>query len=97
MGVRVGFLAFLLIGGATGAASWIFYPGSPKPSKGSKASSLKGLFVTVLLGSLAAAMSSYGGQYSNLFQSGQMLEWVASILAACVISSAYVALVKANS
>ena len=88
----MGFLAFLLIGGASGAAAWIFYPGSPK--KPSKASKSGGLLVAALLGFIAAAFGSYLGQYLNLFQSGQMLEWVGAIMASCVIGCIYTALVK---
>jgi hypothetical protein len=88
----MGFLAFLLIGGASGTGAWIFYRGSPKtPSKASKSG---GLLVAALLGFIAAAFSSYVGQYLNLFQSGQMLEWVSAVLASCATGSIYTALVK---
>jgi uncharacterized membrane protein YeaQ/YmgE (transglycosylase-associated protein family) len=88
----MGFLAFLLIGGASGAATWFFYPGNPK--KPSKTSSSRGLLVAALLGFIAAVLGSYAGQYLNLFQSGQMVEWASAILAACVIGCIYTALVK---
>ena len=88
----MGFLAFLLIGGASGSAAWIFYPGSPK--KHSQALNLRGLLVAVLLGFIVAALSSYVGQYLNLFQSGQMLEWAGAILASCAIGCIYTALAK---
>ena len=88
----MGFLAFLLIGGASGAATWIFYPGSPK--KPSKASKSGGLLVAALLGFIAAAFASYVGQSLNLFQSGQMLEWAGAILASCAIGCVYTALTK---
>ena len=88
----MGFLAFLLIGGVSGATAWIFYPGIPK--KHLRALNLRGLLVAALLGFIAAALSSYVGQYLNLFQSGQMLEWASAILASCAAGCIYTALAK---
>ena len=88
MGVRMGFLAFLLIGGGSGASAWMLYPGRPKGPNS------WGLAMAILLGFLAAAASSYLGQFSGFFQSGQMLEWISAILAACLTSCIYTALVK---
>jgi len=88
MGVRMGFLAFILIGGTSGLGAWIFYPGKPKNSNS------VGLIMVALLGSLAAAISSYLGQYADFFQSGQMLEWISAILASCAIGWIYTALAK---
>jgi hypothetical protein len=95
-GVKMGFLAFLLIGGASGAASWIVYPGAPKkrPNPIIRASSFRGPLFAALLGFMTAALSSYAGQYLNYFQSGQILEWVSAILAACAVGCIYTALVK---
>jgi len=92
----MGFLAFLLIGGISGAAAWIFYPGSPKnPSNSAiRTSNLRGLLVAAFFGFIAAALGSYVGQYLNFFQSGQMLEWASAILASCAIGSIYTALAK---
>ena len=91
----MGFLAFLLIGGASGAATWIFYPGSPKKRlNAAPHSNLRGLLVAALFGFIAATLGSYVGQYLNLFQSGQMLEWAGAILASCAIGCIYTALVK---
>ena len=92
----MGFLAFLLIGGISGASAWIFYPGSLKtrPQNTIQASSLKGLLVSALLGFIAAVLSSYMGQYFNFFQSGQILEWASAILAACAVGCIYTALAK---
>jgi uncharacterized membrane protein YeaQ/YmgE (transglycosylase-associated protein family) len=84
----MGFLAFLLIGGASGASAWIFYP---RRSKGSNA---QGLLMAGFLGFLAAAASSYLGQYTGFFQSGQMLEWASAILAACLAASLYTVWMK---
>jgi len=91
MGVRMGFLAFLLIGGASGAFAWIFYPGL---AKGSQSSSVRGLLISVLLGFAAAAGGSYLGQYMGFFQSGQMLEWLVAIFAACTVGWIYTGLAK---
>ena len=89
MGVTMGFLAFLLIGGVSGASAWIFYPGtssqSPNPQR---------LLLTVLLGFIAAAASSYLGQYLGFFQSGQMLEWLCAIFASCLVGCIFTALAK---
>ncbi|QKM63878.1 hypothetical protein DCO17_00715 [Polynucleobacter tropicus] len=92
----MGFLAFLLIGGASGVATWIFYPGNPKkrPNPAIRTSNLQGLLVAALLGFIAAALGAYVGQYLNLFQSGQMLEWAAAILASCAIGCVYTTLTK---
>jgi uncharacterized membrane protein YeaQ/YmgE (transglycosylase-associated protein family) len=84
----MGFLAFLLIGGASGASAWIFYP---RRFKGSNA---QGLLMAGFLGFLAAAASSYLGQYTGFFQSGQMLEWASAILAACLTASLYTVWMK---
>ena len=92
----MGFLAFLLIGGISGASAWIFYPGSLKtrPKNTIQASSLKGLLVSALFGFIAAVLSSYMGQYFNFFQSGQILEWASAILAACAVGYIYTTLAK---
>jgi uncharacterized membrane protein YeaQ/YmgE (transglycosylase-associated protein family) len=88
----MGFLAFLLIGGACGATTWIFYPGTTK--KCSRTSNLQGLMVVTLLGFVAATLGSYAGQYLNYFQSGQILEWASAIMASCAIGCIYTALAK---
>ena len=88
----MGFLAFLLIGGAVGAAAWILYPGSSKNR--SKTANLRNLMVASLLGFVAALASSYLGQYSHFFQSGQMLEWASAIMASCAIGCLYTSLAK---
>jgi len=88
MGVSMGFLAFLVIGGISGVSAWIFYPGvsyGVKPGR---------ILTAFLLGSIAAAASSYAGQYWDLFQSGQILEWASAIFAACVVGCVFTALAK---
>jgi uncharacterized membrane protein YeaQ/YmgE (transglycosylase-associated protein family) len=88
MGVTMGFLAFLLIGGISGASAWIFYPGQSNGSNQGK------LLVVGFLGFLAAAASSYVGQYIGFFQSGQMLEWLSAIFASCLVGCVFTALAK---
>jgi len=88
MGVRMGFLAFLVIGGLSGASAWIFYPGQVNQTKPGK------FLWAVFLGVLAAAASSYLGQYLGFFQSGQMLEWLSTIFASCLVGCVFTALAK---
>ena len=89
MGVAMGFLAFLVIGGLSAAFAWAFYPGSrtAKPQ-------LKKLLMAMLIGSIAALASSYVGQFTGFFQSGQMLEWLSAIFVSCVAGCFYAALTK---
>ena len=88
MGVTMGLLAFLLIGGASGASAWIFYPGKSSGSKPLK------LFLASFLGFIAAAASAYLGQYAGFFQSGQMLEWLSAIFASCLVGCIFTAFAK---
>ena len=84
----MGFLAFLMIGGISGASTWIFYPGK------SKGPGLRKLLLAAFLGFIAALASSYLGQYFELFQSGQMLEWLSAIFASCLVGCIFTALAK---
>jgi H+/Cl- antiporter ClcA len=88
MGVAMGFLAFLVIGGISGASAWIFYPGK------SNGPGLRKLLLAAFLGFIAALASSYLGQYFGLFQSGQMLEWISAIFASCLVGCIFTALAK---
>ena len=88
LGVSMGFLAFLVIGGISGASAWIFYPGASYGFRPVK------LLIACLLGFIAAAGSSYLGQYWNLFQSGQILEWASAIFASCLVGCVFTALAK---
>ena len=89
MGVTMGFLAFLVIGGLSGAFAYIFYPGvrvaKPRAKK---------LLISVFIGFAAALTSSYIGQFSGFFQSGQMLEWLSAIFASCLIGGLYAAVAR---
>ena len=84
MGVAMGFLAFLVIGGLTGVFALAFYPGKrqSKPK-------MKKFLMALLVGSIAALASSYIGQFAGLFHSGQMLEWLSAIVAACLAGYLY--------
>ncbi len=88
MGVSMGFLAFLVIGGISGASAWIFYPGASGGFKPGR------ILIAFLLGSIAASASSYAGQYWDFFQSGQILEWASAIFAACTAGCVFTALAK---
>ncbi|QWE17602.1 hypothetical protein FD960_00705 [Polynucleobacter sp. AP-Nino-20-G2] len=89
MGVAMGFLAFLVIGGISGALAWVFYPGirSAKPK-------LKKLLLACFIGFLVASMCSYAGQFAGIFQSGQMLEWLTAIVASSMAGCLYAACFK---
>jgi hypothetical protein len=88
MGVSMGFLAFLVIGGISGASAWIFYPSASNRIKPGK------IVIAFLLGFIAAAASSYLGQYLGLFQSGQILEWASAIFVSCAAGWIFTALAK---
>ena len=89
MGAAMGFLAFLMIGGLSGLFAYVFYPRSTKGKKPKKA-----LLTSLLIGFCAALASSYAGQFTGIFQSGQMLEWFSAILAACMAGFFYALLSK---
>jgi uncharacterized membrane protein YeaQ/YmgE (transglycosylase-associated protein family) len=67
----------------------VFYPGKrqSKPK-------IKKFLMAVLIGSIAALASSYIGQFAGLFQSGQMLEWLSAVVAACIAGCLYAAIAK---
>jgi uncharacterized membrane protein YeaQ/YmgE (transglycosylase-associated protein family) len=89
MGVAMGFLAFLVIGGLTGVFALVFYPGKrqSKPK-------IQKYLMAVLVGSIAALASSYIGQFVGLFQAGQMLEWLCTIVTSCFVCSFYAAVAR---
>lgn len=89
MGVAMGFLAFLVIGGASGVFAWVFYP---RPSTAKP--KVQNLLMPILIGSLGALGGSYVGQLTGFFQSGQMWEWFSAIIASCVAGCFYAALAK---
>lgn len=84
MGVAMGFLAFLAIGGLTGVFALVFYPrqGKSKPKA-------KKFLMAALIGFMTALTSSYIGQFTGFFQSGQMLEWLSTIVASCLVGTIY--------
>ena len=90
----MGFLAYLLVGGAVGWAASHYFPGFSPSNKGSaRAKRPKSVFLwTIGLGALGALATSYGGQMIGLFTSGQMLEWGSAILGAFILSQIYLLL-----
>ena len=89
MGVVMGFLAFLVIGGLTGVFALAFYPRERKAKPKAKK-----FLVAALIGFITALASSYIGQFAGFFQSGQMLEWLSAIFAACLVGCIFTALAK---
>lgn len=87
MGAAMGFLAFLVIGGLTGVFALVFYPGKRQSKPVAKI-----FLIAALIGFLTALASSYTGQFTGLFQSGQMLEWLSAIVAACLAGYLYAVL-----
>jgi fluoride ion exporter CrcB/FEX len=85
----MGFLAFMVIGGLSGALAWIFYPRAKIAKQ-----QLKKIPVAVVIGFIAALTSSYAGQFVGLFQSGQMLEWLSVIVASSMAGCCYAAAVR---
>jgi hypothetical protein len=67
MGVSMGFLAFLVIGGISGASTWIFYP-----SKSSGPGLIK-LLLAVFLGFIAALDARVAERYFCLLPRGLYL------------------------
>lgn len=84
MGVSMGFLAFLVIGGLTGVFALVFYPGERRSKPQAKK-----ILMAALIGFFAALASSYVGQFADLFQPGQMLEWLSAIGASCLVGVLY--------
>jgi uncharacterized membrane protein YeaQ/YmgE (transglycosylase-associated protein family) len=84
MGVVMGFLAFLVIGGLTGVFALVFYPGERRSKPQAKK-----FLMAALIGFFASLASSYVGQFADLFQSGQMLEWLIAIAASCLVGVLY--------
>ena len=82
----MGFLAFLVIGGVSGAGAWGFYPNRSRQNTSQK------LLMAASLGFLAALGASYLGQFAQFFQAGQMLEWLCTIVAASLVGGLYAAL-----
>ncbi|MBU3591445.1 hypothetical protein ICN11_05360 [Polynucleobacter sp. 78F-HAINBA] len=84
MGVVMGFLAFLVIGGLTGVFVLVFYPRERRSKPQAKK-----FLMAALIGFFAALASSYVGQFADLFQSGQILEWLSAIGASCLAGFLY--------
>ena len=85
----MGFLAFLVVGGLSGAFAWVFYPRAKIAKR-----QLKKILLAIAIGFIAALTSSYAGQFVGLFQSGQMLEWLSVIVASSMAGCCYAAAVR---
>lgn len=87
----MGFLAYLLLGGAIGWAAAQYFPGfSPKNKAGKGAKRGKSTYLwSMALGILGTGMTSYGGQAIGLFTAGQMLEWGSAIAGGFCLSTIY--------
>jgi uncharacterized membrane protein YeaQ/YmgE (transglycosylase-associated protein family) len=85
----MGFLAFLVIGGLSGAFAWVFYPRAKIAKR-----QLKKILVAIVIGFIAALTSSYAGQFLGLFQSGQILEWLSAIVASSIAGCLYAVVSK---
>jgi multisubunit Na+/H+ antiporter MnhB subunit len=84
MGAAMGFLAFLVVGGCSGLFAFVFYPRLKQRRKTKPA-----LISAFLIGFCAALASSYAGQLTGIFQSGQILEWFSAILVASLAGCLY--------
>jgi uncharacterized membrane protein YeaQ/YmgE (transglycosylase-associated protein family) len=85
----MGFLAFLVVGGLSGAFAWVFYPRAKIAKR-----QLKKILLAIVIGFIAALTSSYAGQFVGFFQSGHMLEWLSAIVASCLAGCLYAAAAK---
>ncbi|MBT8520179.1 hypothetical protein G6734_04885 [Polynucleobacter paneuropaeus] len=85
----MGFLAFLVIGGGSSLASWIFYP-----RRSLRPTPIYRLLGAILLGFIVALGSSYIGQMGYFYQSGQMLEWFSAIVASGIAGAVWAASFK---
>ena len=90
MGIVMGFLAFLLLGGAVGWSAWYFYPtAKTTPSHGLKR--LKPIMGASIAGFIGAWAGSFLALLCGLVKPGQMLEWLIAILAAWLVAAVYTA------
>jgi fluoride ion exporter CrcB/FEX len=78
-----------VIGGLTGVFALVFYPGKRQSKPRAKQ-----FLMAALIGFLAALASSYAGQFTGLFQSGQMLEWLCAVVASFLIGYFYAVFAK---
>ncbi len=78
------FLAFLIFGGFVGFLSAYFYP--------KKRLKLKELMVYALAGMVISFLVSFFGQTLSLFRSGQMLEWLSTLLITMLFVACWIAL-----
>ncbi|MCE7505017.1 hypothetical protein LZG75_02085 [Polynucleobacter sp. IMCC30063] len=88
MGIVMGFLAFLLLGGAVGWSAWYFYPARKTPSNRG-GGRIKGIIGAIGAGFIGAWGGSFLALMGALVKPGQMLEWFIAILAAWMVAAIY--------
>lgn len=89
----MGFLAFLLLGGAVGWSAWYFYPAGKTPSS-QGLGRIKGMVGAIGAGFVGASGGSFLALLGALVKPGQMLEWLVAILAAWLVAAIYVAFTR---
>ncbi len=89
----MGFLAFLLLGGAVGWSAWYFYPARKMPSS-QGLGRIKGVVGAISAGIVGAWGGSFLALLGALVKPGQMLEWLVAIVAAWLAAAIYVAFTR---
>lgn len=89
----MGFLAFLLLGGAVGWSAWYFYPARKTPSR-QGLGRIKGMVGAICAGFVGAWAGSFLALLGALVKPGQMLEWLVAIVAAWLAAAIYVAFTR---
>lgn len=89
----MGFLAFLLLGGAVGWSAWYFYPARKTPSR-LGLGRIKGMVGAICAGFVGAWGGSFLALLGALVKPGQMLEWLVAIVAAWLAAAIYVAFTR---
>jgi uncharacterized membrane protein YeaQ/YmgE (transglycosylase-associated protein family) len=93
MGIVMGFLAFLLLGGAVGWSAWYFYP-ARKTLSSQGLGRNKGMVGAISAGFVGAWGGSFLALLVVLVKPGQMLEWLVAIVAAWLAAAIYVAFTR---
>jgi len=89
----MGFLAFLLLGGAVGWSAWYFYPARKTPLR-QGLGRIKGMVGAICAGFVGAWGGSFLALLGALVKPGQMLEWLVAIVAAWLAAAIYVAFTR---
>ena len=89
----MGFLAFLLLGGAVGWSACDFYPARKTPAR-QGLGRIKGMVGAICAGFVGAWGGSFLALLGTLVKPGQMLEWLVAIVAAWLAAAIYVAFTR---